>query len=224
MLTERPDRPFSFDEIIDGLGAGEDRTISALTYLRDRGILEQKPGSTKWRVRDEAIPAIEEMLSLIEIVKKRPSVSILRGFLSFRPFRMGAFFGLAKKHGFTRNRVIHLLNRERNRGHLREAVILLLGLQMSHLDSFRFYRRVTFVSPDEFRSFKATCKAKGLDFVEEEFLVGQYPHAIAQRAQGRMERDYHRSLMVNPSTWFFLQEFRKRIIRQPENPVYGICH
>jgi hypothetical protein len=137
---------------------------------------------------------------------------------------MRAFLGLAKEEGFARNGVLRFLNRERHRGYLKEAVILLLGLQMSHIESFRFYRRVKFVSPDEFRSFKATCEAKGLDFVEEEFLVGQYPHTIAQRAQRRMERDCHRSLMVTPSTWFFLQEFRKRIIRQPENLVYGVCH
>jgi hypothetical protein len=81
-----------------------------------------------------------------------------------------------------------------------------------------------FVGREEFRSFKAQCETKGLDLMEEEFFVDQYPPGIARRFQRFLGKKHHLSSMQDPSTWFFVQEFRKRILSQPQNPVYGVCH
>ncbi len=126
--------------------------------------------------------------------------------------------------GFTRSEGLRFLNRERERGYLKEALILFLGLQIKHLESFRFYGRVRFVGPGEFQSFRAECESKRLDLREEEFLVGHYPPAISGRVLTYLEKNEHRPLIEDPSTWFFVQEFRNRILSRAENPAYGICH
>ncbi len=207
------------------MGAGKHKTTLALRYLKEKGLIEKVVDGEKWKLRDKAFPTIEAMLSVYrKVKKKRPSKSVLRYLLASCPFRLAVFLENVKEQGFTRREGLQFLKEEGQRGYLKEAVMLLLGLQMAHLESFRFYARVRFVNPEEFRSFRARCEMKRLDFIEEEFLVGQYPPTIVEQARSYVERNDHRSLTQNPSTWFFVQEFRKRILGQPENPVYGVCY
>ncbi len=206
------------------VGGRRDRTVRALSYLEKKELIQKTGDEETWILRKGAFRFFEGMLAIYRKVDRRPSQSVLRYLLAIRPFRLQAFLQRAKGEGFTRKEGLRFLKRERQRGYLKETVILLLGLQMVQIESFRFYRRVKFVDPDEFRSFKAQCDTKKLDFMEEEFLVGQYPPAIVRRAQRFLEKNDHRSLTQSPSTWFFIQEFRKRVLSENENIVYGICH
>ncbi len=206
------------------VGGRGNRTVRALSYLEKRGLIQKTGDKETWVLRQGAFRFFEGMLAIYRKVERRPSQSVLRYLLAIRPFRLQAFLQKAKGEGFTRKEGLRFLKRERQRGYLKEAVILLLGFQTVQIESFRFYRRVKFVDPDEFRSFKAQCETKKLDFMEEEFLVGRYPPALVRRAQRFLEKNDHRALTQSPSTWFFIQEFRKRILSKNESPVYGICH
>jgi hypothetical protein len=222
-LCDRSDHPFTFDEIVQDAGGEEKKTLSALAYLKERGLIQKARRGVKWRLGDRTLPAIENMLSIYGRVNKSPPRSILRGILALRPFTLPGFLKIARDVGFTRNQGLEFLKTENQRGYLKECFVLFLGLQITQIKSFRFSARVRFVELGEFRSFKFQCSEKGLNFAEERFFVGHYPPAVAGGFKGYLEENTCHLGTEDSSAWIFMGEFRKGILNRSENPVHGVC-
>jgi hypothetical protein len=125
-IHHRSDHLFTFDEIVRDAGKEEKKTLSALGYLKKRGLIQEVRKGGKWRLKDGTLPVIEDMLSIYGTVYESLPRSILRGILAMRPFTLPSFLRTARDAGFTKNQGFEFLERENERGYLKGCSVLFL--------------------------------------------------------------------------------------------------